>query len=388
MTASVWYDKTLGEVILLQRGFDLTEKSSVPGRYPVISSGGISYTTASPKVDGPGVVTGRKGVLGKVHFCHGPYWPHDTTLWVKDFKGNDPRYVYYLLQTLSLALLDAGASNPTLNRNHAHLLRVRVPDFGTQRKIAIALSSFDDLIENNRRRIEVLEEAVRLIYREWFVHFRFPGHEGVEVVDSDLGPIPKHWEAGAFSDLVEVRRDAADPEEMEPGSPLVGLEHLPRRSTTLRDWDLTCDVGSRKSLFVEGDILFGKIRPYFHKVVLAPINGYCSTDAIVFRPRPEARGQALAVASSDDFVAHAVQTSNGTKMPRANTEVLLHYPVPIPPDGVRLEFESTVRPINAICQNLSAGMRLLAEARDLLLPRLIAGELDVSELDLDLEPVA
>src|SRR5215211_4843824 len=119
---SEWREALLGEVILLQRGFDLVEKSCIPGPYPVISSGGVGYTTAIRKVEGPGVVTGRKGVLGKVYFSSGPYWPHDTTLWVADFRGSDPRYIYYLLQTLPLASLDAGASNPTLNRNHAHLL--------------------------------------------------------------------------------------------------------------------------------------------------------------------------------------------------------------------------------------------------------------------------
>lgn len=111
-----WREVLLGDVLTLQRGFDLTEKEAAPGPFPVISSGGVSYTTDVAKVDGPGVVTGRKGVLGKVHFSPGPYWPHDTTLWVKDFKGSDPRFIYYFLKTLPLATLDAGASNPTLNR--------------------------------------------------------------------------------------------------------------------------------------------------------------------------------------------------------------------------------------------------------------------------------
>lgn len=268
------------------------------------------------------------------------------------------------------------------------LLPVPAPPVATQRQLGRALRALDDLIENNRRRIEVLEEMARLIYREWFVHFRFPGHEDVELVDSDLGPIPEGWQAGVFGDLVDVSREAANPDEIESGAALIGLEHLPRRSTTLQGWDVSDDVGSRKSFFAAGDILFGKIRPYFHKVALTPIGGYCSTDAIVFRPRPGVRGQALAVASSDEFVAHAVQTSNGTKMPRANTDVMMQYPVPIPTQDVREAFEAVLGPTTSLCVNLGAQMRTLTEARDLLLPRLISGELDVSDLDLDLDSVA
>jgi len=199
-----WVETTLGEVILLQRGFDLTRETSSPGPYPVISSSGAGYTTAFPKLDGPGVVTGRKGVLGKVHFSTGPYWPHDTTLWVKDFKGSNPRYIYYLLHTLPLASLDAGASNPTLNRNHAHLLPVRVPDPETQRRVSTVLGVIDDLIEINRRRIELLEQMAQVTYREWFVRFRYPGHEYSALVDSVLGPIPEGWEVTTIGNVLEL----------------------------------------------------------------------------------------------------------------------------------------------------------------------------------------
>lgn len=302
----------------------------------------------------------------------------------------DYRYVFYALMATrhDLTIQAAGAAQQNLNQGLIRDFEIPIYPVDKQRWIASVLGSLDDLIENNRRRIEILEEMARLIYREWFVHFRFPGHEDVELVDSDLGPIPEGWEAGVFGDLVDVSRDAANPDEIEPGAALVGLEHLPRRSTTLHEWDLSEEVGSRKSLFAAGDILFGKIRPYFHKVVLAPVGGYCSTDAIVFRPRPGVRGKALAAASSDEFVAHAVQTSNGTKMPRANTDILIQYPVPIPPQNVREAFETVVGPTTSLCMNLSAQMRTLAEARGLLLPRLISGELDVSDLDLDLEPAA
>jgi type I restriction enzyme, S subunit len=280
-----------------------------------------------------------------------------------------------------------GAAQQHFNVTAAKELEVTLPPASDQAAIGRVVADLCDMIENNRRRIAILEQIARLMYREWFVLFRFPGHEDVELVDSDLGPLPEGWTVGTFGDLVELRREAANPDEIKVGAVLVGLEHLPRRSTTLHEWDLAAVAGSRKSLFAEGDILFGKIRPYFHKVVLAPVGGYCSMDAIVFRPRPGARGHALAVASSDEFVAYAVQTSNGTKMPRANTDVLLRYPIAMPPSDVLEHFESVVNPMNSLCQHLAAQLRVLGRARDILLPRLMSGELDVSDLDLDLEPV-
>ena len=297
----------------------------------------------------------------------------------------NPRFLYYLLSSPRMihevASQAIGTSVPGFNLGQLKDLVVHLPELDTQETIAEVLQSFDDLIENNRRRIEVLEEMARLLYREWFVHFRFPGHEGVEMVDSGLGPIPQGWTVGEFASLVSESKETVSEDDVPFGSPVVGLEHLPRRSTTLKTWDLANDVGSRRKVFEKGDILFGKIRPYFHKVVDAPIGGYSSTDAIVFRPATAAQ-RALCVAASDEFVAAAVATSNGTKMPRANTELLLRYPIPVPDDAISDQFETQLAPMSNLRRNLAEQNRVLREARDLLLPRLVSGELDVSDLDL------
>ncbi|WP_370657416.1 restriction endonuclease subunit S [Deinococcus sp. KNUC1210] len=114
-------------MLTFQRGFDITKKQQTDGTYPIVSSSGISSFHGEYKFVGPGVVIGRKGTLGTVHYLSQPYWPHDTTLWIKDFKGNDPKFLFYMLQTLQLEQYDVGASNPTLNRNHLHLLDARRP---------------------------------------------------------------------------------------------------------------------------------------------------------------------------------------------------------------------------------------------------------------------
>ena len=309
-----------------------------------------------------------------------------------DSSRVDALFLYYLLSSSymvhEVTSQAIGTSVPGFNLGQLKELVVRVPPLSVQKDISRTLRAISSLIENNRRRIEVLEEMARLLFREWFVHFRFPGHEDVELVDSNLGLIPESWTAGEFSDLVSEIRETVPPEEIAAGTPVVGLEHFPRRSTTLHEWENASDVGSRRKVFVEGDILFGKIRPYFHKVVDAPISGCSSTDAIVFRPKEHRlRCRALAVASSDEFVGVATATSNGTKMPRANTEILMTTGVPHPTQDVERAFNETVEPMDSLRKTLAAQSRKLREARDLLLPRLVSGELDVSELGFGLVAV-
>jgi type I restriction enzyme S subunit len=253
-----------------------------------------------------------------------------------------------------------------------------------QEKVAQILFRFHALIENNTRRIAILEEMAQAIYREWFVHFRFPGHENVKMVESELGPIPAGWEGRTLGDIAVEERRGIDPNAVDPGTPYVGLEHIPRRSITLQEWDSAASAGSRKYEFRRGEILFGKIRPYFHKVVVAPADGICSTDAIVIRSKSEdAAGLTLAVVSSREFVDYATQTSQGTKMPRADWKVLSEYPVAVPPQVLQSRFEAYMSQTVELLQNLAAKNRALNATRDLLLPKLVSGEIDVSELDID-----
>ena len=144
-----WGESRIGDQITLQRGFDITKDHQRDGFVPVVSSGGVRSYHDTPMVCAPGVVMGRKGTLGKVFYLEDDFWPHDTTLWVKDFKGNDPRFVYRFFQGLDVKSLDSGAANPALNRNQVHALRVAWPPIEEQREIvekidAVTVAS-DDL---------------------------------------------------------------------------------------------------------------------------------------------------------------------------------------------------------------------------------------------------
>ena len=141
-----WEVKSLNEIAPLQRGFDLPYSQMEEGKYPVVFSNGVGAFHNAYMAKGPGVITGRSGTIGKVHYISTNYWPHNTTLWVTDFHGNDEKYVYYLFQTVPWELFNSGSSVPTLNRNDVHDTLHAIPPRPEQRRIAEALSDMDELI--------------------------------------------------------------------------------------------------------------------------------------------------------------------------------------------------------------------------------------------------
>lgn len=298
---------------------------------------------------------------------------------ITDPSRMDSKFLYYIFNTPTFRGQVRGSATGATVRHTApgRICACRVPaplDVAVQRRIAAILSAYDDLIENNRRRIQLLEEAARLIYQEWFVRLRFPGHERVRVVDG----VPEGWGRRQLSALCDEIRDTVRANRIDPTSPYIGLEHMPRRSITLSDWGAASEVQSDKHAFRKGDILFGKIRPYFHKVGVCLTDGVASTDAIVIRPRTRSLfSLVLMTVSSDLFVAHATQSSHGSKMPRANWKVLERFPVLVPSESSLRVFSTFIDPIVSELRTLALTNRKLQDARDLLLPRLMSGQIEV-----------
>jgi len=208
-----WLTTTLGGLITLQRGFDITKAAQSNGVYPVVSSSGITSFHDRHMAKGPGVVIGRKGTLGTAFFIRGDFWPHDTTLWVKDFKGNDEEFIYYLLKSIPLERLDSGSANPTLNRNYAHLLRIAAPIPAVQKKIAYVLFTLDAKIDLNNRINAELEALAKTIYDYWFVQFDFPDANGRPYKSSGgkmvwnevlKREIPAGWTDGVLTDIANI----------------------------------------------------------------------------------------------------------------------------------------------------------------------------------------
>ncbi len=271
-----------------------------------------------------------------------------------------------------LKLVVAGAQR-NLSGGIIRKFKINWFPIAVQNRIADVLSGYDNLIENNRRRMTLLEESAQLLYREWFVRLRFPGYEYTPIVDG----VPQGWERKTLGSLCSEVRDLILPESIEPDTPYIGLEHMPRRSISLNDWGTAEQVTSSKSRFKAGEILFGKIRPYFHKVGVAFVDGVASSDAIVIRPVDETlHALVLMTMASDEFVAvTAQQMKEGSKMPRADWKQMKAYSVPLPPPGLLSSFDDAIQPIIAQLKALSFANQKLRAARDLLLPRLMSGEL-------------
>ena len=277
-------------------------------------------------------------------------------------------------------------------------LTVPLPPLPEQRAIAHILGTLDDKIELNRRMNETLEEMARALFKSWFVDFdpvraKMEGRDtGLppdvadlfpdRLVESELGEIPEGWEIGCLADIAVAPRRGVDPKSLHDETPYIGLEHMPRRSIALTQWEGAGKVTSSKSVFKKGEFLFGKLRPYFHKVGVAPVSGICSTDVIVVAPKAsEWSSFVLASISSDEFVAYANQTSTGTRMPRTSWKTMSEYRICLPSAHAVQAFQDAVQPmIDGIVANVH-GSHTLAALRDALLPKLVSGELRVTQLE-------
>ena len=278
----------------------------------------------------------------------------------------DNSYLFYLLKddrfkNYIVGTAQGAASQAAITLDSIRAFKFPLTSLSHQRKIAGTLSSYDDLIENNMQRIGLLEEMARLQY---------------EYLKSK--PEADDWDTMKLSDLCTTPRIAVMPANLESNTVYIGLEHIPRRSLAYSSYASLDGVQSLKLKFESGDILFSKIRPYFHKVAPAPVAGVASSDTIIIRPiSREFYALVLLAVFSDDFTAKAVQSSNGTKMPRANWDVLKKYEIQIPNNEELVRFNKFVMPIIDLIINLSRKNMTLKASRDLLLPRAISGEIEV-----------
>src|SRR5579859_1224784 len=226
MGVGSWRSLTLGDVLTLQRGFDLPAQDRQVGDVPIVSSSGPSGRHSEARVRAPGVVIGRYGTIGQVFYMDRDFWPLNTTLWVKDFKGNDLLFCSYLLRTLDYTSVSDKSSVPGVNRNHLHTMRVLLPSLPEQRRIAAILGALDDNIALNRRMNATLEALARALFQSWFVDFdpvraKAQGRQpaGMDAVtaalfpdsfeDSALGPIPRGWRVAPLTELAAFSKGAS-----------------------------------------------------------------------------------------------------------------------------------------------------------------------------------
>lgn len=259
-----------------------------------------------------------------------------------------------------------GATMPSINTQILADILIYYPSMSEQQAIAHILGRLDDRIELNRKMNETLETMAQALFKSWFV-------------EPALSTLPNGWSESTLGEVAENLRSGIQPDQIALNTPYIGLEHMPRRCVALSDWGSADGLGSNKFEFKCGQILFGKLRPYFHKVGVAPVNGVCSTDILVIEPKtPSWFGFVLGHVSSVELVNYTDAASTGTKMPRTNWKDISKFKVALPPESLAEKFTEQITPlIDRIIANIHES-RTLSSLRNTLLPKLLSGELDVS----------
>lgn len=323
----------------------------------------------------------------------------------------DPRFIRYFLavpaqQELLLSLASVGATRPALTKGMLEQLEIPKPPLSVQRDAVEPLWAIDQRIANLRRTNATLEAIAQALFKSWFVDFdpvraKTEGREpeGMDALtaalfpnefeDSAIGPIPAGWRIERLGKVSQNIREQANPAGLDPETPYIGLEHMPRRSIALMEQGVAEGLASGKFWYRKNDILFGKLRPYFHKVGVATASGVCSTDILVVRPASfRWFGYVAMQFSSDALVSHATRLSNGAKMPRTNWSDLASYRVALPGESVAAAFDDMVRSLLEKLHANIASASTLASLRDTLLPRLISGKLRLPDAEREIEATA
>lgn len=289
-----------------------------------------------------------------------------------------PKFIYYQLRSEHigrwLEKVSIGATMPSLNTGLLSGIEMVLPPIEIQKQIAGILSAYDDLIENNQKQIKLLEEAAQRLYKEWFVDLRFPGHENTKIVDG----VPEGWSKSTVGNICKLRKVVITPDKIESNTPYIGLEHMPRNDICLSTWGKSEEINSNKFIYLKKDVLFGKIRPYFHKVGFALNDGITSTDTMVMVADQNLWGLLLVTVSSDAFVDFSYQNcKEGAKMPRADWKQMGKYAIMIADQATQKLFEQEILVITNKISALAFQCRSLREARDRMLPKLMGGEVEV-----------
>ncbi|MBO4639091.1 MAG: restriction endonuclease subunit S [Treponema sp.] len=364
-----WKECKLGDFIELHRGYDLTKNSIIPGNYPVVCSTSIMGYHNEYKVKAPGVVIGRSGTLGEVQYIDIDFWPHNTSLYVSDFKGNNPKFVKYFLQKFGTGNVGSGSAVPTLNRNHIQSLTITIPPLETQKKIAKILSSLDDKIENNNKINTNLEQQAQALFKSWFIDF-----------DPFGGKMPAGWKMGKLSEIAEITMGQS-PDGKSYNEDGIGTVFYQGRA------EFGIRFPTRRLFTTEPKRMAKKFDTLMS--VRAPVGdtNIANEDCCI--------GRGLAAIHSNDnhqsFIHYTVLAlrsqldvfnGEGTVFGCINRDALNNMEVVIPSKSDLDKFEQIVASLDADIFNRSEENRNLTNLRDTLLPKLMSGEIEVDSVQI------
>ena len=424
MESEVPSELPLGELVDVFDSLRIPVKSSdrKPGPYPYYGASGITDYVDSYIFEGEHLLLSEDGDNLRTRntpiafLADGKFWVNNHAHILRANAENNTKYLCYALQVADITSYISGSTRPKLNQKDMRRIPVYAPALPEQKAIAHILGSLDDKIELNRRMNATLEGMAQALFKSWFVDFDpvfdnalAAGHAIPDELKSkaelrrlsaekksefkthhssfpskftwteELGWIPEGWEVQEFGKLAQNVRDGVDPATLPADTPYVGLEHIDKQCFSLSRWGTAAEVDSQKSHFKPDDFLFGKLRPYFHKVCHVISEGICSTDILVIRTHQEDdAGYVGCQIFEPEFVEYANLRSTGTRMPRASWKDMAQYEVACPPENLRKAFNNLIKPIREKCAGAVIVNQNLGKLRDTLLPQLISGELRCS----------
>lgn len=389
----------LNAIIDLAYGKSLPERKRILGKFPVIGSGGVVGFHNTFLCQGPGIIIGRKGSIGTVHFIKDNFYPIDTVFYVVPKNKKMPiKYIYYLLSQLNLSMLNTDAAVPGLNR--AVTLSQNV-NFSTneveQRKITKFLSNYDDLIENNNRRIKILEEMAQKIYKEWFVDFKFPGHETTTFKDSPLGKIPNDWDVKKVVELSTLSKGksykSSELVDKKDGLPFLNLKCVERDGGFKREglkW--FCGKYNDNHVVLPEDIIMAvtdmtQERKLVARPARIPHNWYkkyiMSMDLVKLVANNDINKTYLySLLKYSNFSDEVKNHANGVNVLHLNPQNIEQFELVVASEPLRNNFGEFAKRIFNQIDVLYLKNENLKQTRDILLPRLISGEIDVENMEI------
>ena len=403
---SEWKITTIGDFCPFKYGKGLPEKKrNSVGSVKVYGSNGPVGLHDQSLVNKPGIVIGRKGTVGSVHFASEPFWPIDTTFYVTSEPGRDLQYTYYLLKTIGLEAMNADSAVPGLNRNAAHAQEILIPEYNEQRAIAHILGSLDDKIELNRRMNETLEQMAQAIFKSWFVDFdpvrdksegRDPGlpeeiaelfPDGFE--ESEIGEVPRGWEVVRLPDIVKKYIDnrGKTPPTLEDGIPLLEVKHLP-------DNQMKPDLNTSKYVSEETYDSWFRSHLKSYDIILSTVGTIGRICIVPPNSKFVIAQNLLGIRFNDEFVTPIFmyyQMSSEkfkndvdarlviTVQKSIKRKDLITIPLLKPPLNIQRAFDRMVSS-NVLFQLPDENITL-SKIRDTLLPKLISGELRVPDAE-------
>ena len=414
-----WRETKLGNVIELKRGYDLPQHRRSRGPVPVVSSSGPTDYHLDSKVKGPGVVTGRYGTLGQVFFVPNDFWPLNTTLYVRDFKGNDPRFIHYFLQDLDFSAYSDKAAVPGVNRNHLHEEIVRFPtDIVEQRAIAHILGTLDDKIELNRRMNETLEAMARALFKSWFVDFdpvrakmegrdtglskHIADHFPDMMVESELGEIPEGWAAETLSDhFAAVKGVSYKGSGLgDDGIPLHNLNSV-YEGGGYKHEGIKYYSGeyADRHVVLPGDVIVANTEQGHDRLLIGHAaivprffgdRGIASHHIYCLRPKSNCQLSTTFLCSllnSPQMHDLVSGYANGTTVNMLPLDAVQKPLIVIPPRAVVEAFDVLAMYTVHRCEETVLEFRTLTALREALLPKLVSGDLRLKDTDTFLQRV-